>query len=64
MQVLLKIAISLMIILSATAIGKRFPSAAGLIAVMPLAGALVFVWMYIENNGNAQVMKTFQSTRQ
>jgi len=40
MQLLLKILISLAIILAATAIGKRLPSTAGLIGVMPLTGAL------------------------
>ncbi|SPD75649.1 conserved membrane hypothetical protein [uncultured Desulfobacterium sp.] len=59
MQTFLKAAISLLIILTATAIGKRFPSVAGLIAVMPLAGALIFVWMHLENRGNPQVMELF-----
>ena len=59
MQILIKIVLSVAIILTATAIGKRFPSAAGLIGVMPLTGALVLVWMYIENNGNPEIMQSF-----
>lgn len=59
MQILLKIVISIIILLVATAIAKKFPSAAGLIAVMPLTGALVLVWVYLENNGNAEVMQAF-----
>ena len=59
MHTLVKAAISLLIILIATAIGKRFPSAAGLVAVMPLAGALVLVWVYVESSGDAKVMKDF-----
>lgn len=59
MQVLLKITLSIIIILVATAIAKKFPSAAGLIAVMPLTGALVLVWIYLENKGNAEVMQAF-----
>ena len=59
MQILLKIALSVIIILAATAIAKRFPSAAGLIGVMPLTGALVLFWVYQENNGKAQVMQNF-----
>lgn len=59
MQTLLKAAISLLIILIATGIGRRFPSVAGLIAVMPLAGALVFIWVHLENKGNPQVMEVF-----
>jgi len=59
MQTLLKVTLSIVIILVATAIAKKFPSAAGLIAVMPLTGALVLVWVYLENKGNAEVMQSF-----
>ena len=59
MQILLKVALSIAIILLATAIAKKFPSAAGLIAVMPLTGALVLVWVYVENKGNPEVMQGF-----
>ena len=59
MQILLKVALSIAIILIATAIAKKFPSAAGLIGVMPLTGALVLVWVYVENNGNPEVMQGF-----
>ena len=47
MQILIKIIISLIVIVAATAIGKRLPSAAGLIGVMPLTGALVLVWVLL-----------------
>jgi len=59
MQTLLKAILSAAIILVATAIGKRLPSTAGLIGVMPLTGALVLVWMYIENQGNPEIMQDF-----
>jgi len=59
MQTLLKVTLSIVIILVATAIAKKFPSAAGLIAVMPLTGALVLGWVYLENKGNAEVMQSF-----
>jgi len=59
MQILVKVALSIVIILVATAIAKKFPSAAGLISVMPLTGALVLVWVYLENKGNAEVMQAF-----
>jgi len=49
MQILIKIIISLIVIVAATAIAKKLPSAAGLIGVMPLTGALVLVWVYLEN---------------
>ena len=59
MQIFIKAVLSVAIILAATAIGKRLPSTAGLIGVMPLAGALVLIWMYLENEGNPRVMQSF-----
>lgn len=59
MQILLKVIISIVIILIATAIAKKYPSAAGLIGVMPLTGALVLMWVYMENKGNSEVMQAF-----
>jgi uncharacterized membrane protein (GlpM family) len=59
MQILIKAALSLIIIFSATGIARRFPSAAGLIGAMPLTGALVLIWVHIENRGDSQVMQTF-----
>lgn len=59
MQILIKIALSVAIILTATGVAKRFPSAAGLIGVMPLTGVLVLVWVYVESQGNPQVMQSF-----
>ncbi len=59
MQVLFKIAVSLIVILLATGLAKKIPSVAGLIAVMPLTGALVLTWVYLENKGDPKVMQTF-----
>jgi len=59
MQILIKAILSVVIILIATAIGKKLPSAAGLIGVMPLTGALVLVWMYVESEGDAAIMQDF-----
>jgi uncharacterized membrane protein (GlpM family) len=59
MQTLIKIALSVIIILAAISIGRRLPSAAGLIAVMPLAGAVVLVWMYLEHKGDPTIMQKF-----
>jgi uncharacterized membrane protein (GlpM family) len=59
MQILIKAVLSVAIILAATAVGKKLPSTAGLIGVMPLAGALVLIWMYSENKGNPEVMQSF-----
>ena len=35
------------------------PSTAGLIGVMPLTGALVLVWMYLENKGDPTALLQF-----
>ncbi len=59
MQIVIKVAITLMVILMATGLGKKFPSLAGLIAVMPLTGALVLIWLYLENKGDPAVMQAF-----
>lgn len=59
MQMLIKAGLSAVIILIATAIGKKLPSAAGLIGVMPLTGALVLVWVYLDNKGDPQIMQDF-----
>ena len=54
-----KLIISLTIILLCTQIGKRFPSLAGLIAVMPLTGLIVLIWLYSENPGDHDLMINF-----
>ncbi|MBU1053272.1 MAG: DUF3147 family protein [Proteobacteria bacterium] len=59
MQILLKVILSVAIILAATAVGKKLPSIAGLVGVMPLTGALVLIWMYIENKGDPEIMQDF-----
>jgi uncharacterized membrane protein (GlpM family) len=59
MQMLIKAVLSLAIILVATTIGKKIPSAAGLIGVMPLTGALVLVWTYLDADGDPKVMQEF-----
>ncbi len=59
MQILIKAALSVGIILLATAIAGRFPSAAGLIGVMPLTGALVLAWVFLENKGDPEIMQHF-----
>jgi uncharacterized membrane protein (GlpM family) len=59
MQLFIKVALSVVIILAATAIGKKLPTTAGLLGVMPLTGALVLVWMYLESDGDALTMQQF-----
>ncbi len=59
MQFLIKLAISVTIIIVCTQIGKKLPTLAGLIAVMPLTGAIVLVWLYSDNPGNLDLMKRY-----
>ena len=59
MQMIIKAVISVAIILAATAIGKKMPALAGLIAVMPLTGCLVLVWLYMESQGDSKTMEAF-----
>jgi len=58
-QVLLKTIVSVIIILCATGLARRYPSLGGLIGVMPLTGALVLVWTYLENKGDRAVIENF-----
>ncbi len=62
MQFIVKLCFSLSVIVIATAIGKKFPSAGGLIAVMPLTGALVLVWIHLETQGDPVVMQAFSKS--
>ena len=59
MKVLIKAVVSLAIILLATGIGKKYPSLAGLIAVMPLTGALAMVWLYTDTQGDPAKMQEY-----
>lgn len=59
MQLFLKITLSLAIILTATTIGRKWPSLAGLVGVMPLTGALVLVWMALDSGNDPRVMQQF-----
>ena len=53
-QTTVKILISLVVIIACVQIAKRFPSLGGLISVMPLTGALVLIWAYLDKPGNTE----------
>ena len=59
MHLFLKITLSLAIILTATAIGRKWPSLGGLVGVMPLTGALVLVWMALDTGSDPRIMQQF-----
>jgi hypothetical protein len=48
-EILIKILVSLGVIVAVTAIAKKLSSITGLISVMPLTGAMILVWVYLEN---------------
>jgi uncharacterized membrane protein (GlpM family) len=56
MRFAIKLLISLCIITACTQIGRKLPSLAGLIAVMPLTGLIVLVWLYLDNPDNSNLM--------
>jgi uncharacterized membrane protein (GlpM family) len=56
MRFAIKLVISVSIILLCTQIGRKFPTLAGLIAVMPLTGLIVLLWLYSDNPNNPALM--------
>ncbi|MBN1545438.1 MAG: DUF3147 family protein [Syntrophaceae bacterium] len=59
MQLVIKIVLSLAVILLAVGIGRKFPSLGGLIAVMPLTGLIVMLWLYSDVGGNPTTMQEY-----
>lgn len=55
----IKLLLSIFIIVFTTQIGRYFPALSGLIATMPLTGALVLVWLYSDNPGNFRLMESY-----
>ena len=56
---IIKLSISVCVIILCTQIGRKLPSLAGLIAVMPLTGLVVLLWLYSDNPGNYALMSAF-----
>ena len=56
MRFAVKLLISVCIIILCTQISKKFPSLAGLIGV---TGALVMVWVFLDNSGDVNTMTSF-----
>jgi uncharacterized membrane protein (GlpM family) len=55
----IKLAISVAVILLATQIGRKVPTLAGLVAVMPLTSLLVLLWLYWDHPGDFAVMSEY-----
>lgn len=59
MRFAVKILIALAVIILAAQISRKHPTLAGLIAVMPLTGLLVLIWLYMDNPGNFTLMADY-----
>ncbi|MDD4202589.1 MAG: DUF3147 family protein [Candidatus Omnitrophica bacterium] len=58
-NMIIKTLVSLIIILTASWIGKKVPTLAGLIGVMPLTGVLVMICLYIDSKSDIQILKEY-----
>jgi uncharacterized membrane protein (GlpM family) len=59
MRFVIKLLISVCVIAFCAGIGRKLPTLAGLIAVMPLTGLIVLVWLYRDNPGNFNLMTEY-----
>jgi len=59
MRFVIKLLISVGIIVFCAQIGRKLPTLAGLIAVMPLTGLIVLVWLYLDNPGNFNLITDY-----
>jgi uncharacterized membrane protein (GlpM family) len=59
MKFVIKLLISVCIISICAAVARKVPTLAGLIAVMPLTGLIVLVWLYLDNPGNSALMTDY-----
>jgi uncharacterized membrane protein (GlpM family) len=56
MQFMVKLVISIGIIILVTQIGRRVPTMGGLLATMPLTGAIILIWLYSDSRGDFDLM--------
>jgi len=61
MRFVIKLLISLCVIAFCSWLAGRqkMPTLAGLIAVMPLTGLLVLIWLYLDNPGDVKLMTDY-----
>lgn len=59
MRFAIKLLISVCVIAFCAQIGRKLPTLAGLIAVMPLTGLIVLIWLYMDNPGNFDLMTEY-----
>jgi uncharacterized membrane protein (GlpM family) len=56
MKFAIRLLISVCVISFCVVVARKLPSLAGLIAVMPLTGLIVLIWLYCENPGDFALM--------
>ncbi len=59
MRFVIKLLVSVCVIVFCTQIGRKLPTLAGLIAVMPLTGLIVLIWLSLDNPGNFNLMTDY-----
>ncbi len=59
MRFVIKLLISVCVIAFCAGIGRKLPTLAGLIAVMPLTGLIVLIWLYRDNPDNFNLMTEY-----
>ena len=59
MRYVIRVLITLGIIIFCGQIGRKMPTLAGLIAVMPLTGLMVLLWIYMDNPGDTAVLSQY-----
>jgi len=56
LRLAIKLLLSVLVILLATQIGRKAPTLAGLIAVMPLTSLIVLLWLYSDHPGDFSLL--------
>lgn len=59
MRFAIKLLISVSIIVFCTQIGRKLPTLAGLITVMPLTSLIVLLWLYTDHPGNFNLITDY-----
>jgi len=59
MRFAIKLLISVCVIAFCAGVGRKLPTLAGLIAVMPLTGLIVLVWLYLDNPGDFNLITEY-----
>lgn len=59
MRFVIKLLISVCVIIFCAQIGRKMPTLAGLIAVMPLTGLIVLIWLYADNPQDFALMTEY-----